>query len=182
MIITKTVKTIMDENIARGQLYFANLDPVVGSEQGGIRPVVICQNNMGNRYSPTTIVAPVTSKFKKRLPTHIALYDQPEIENGSIILLEQIRTLDKSRLGKYIGQIKPNQIQQLDTGLSVSLGLIKTQEEPMLITLCKSCSNHYWDTGLYWLRRPKNATGIRGSCDICTRPGFDYEVTRKTGR
>ena len=90
----------------RGEIYFADLDPVRGSEQGGVRPVLILQNNTGNRYSPTVIAAAVTSRGKKpALPTHVQLEGVRGLRAGSIVLLEQLRTLDKSRLLRRVGMI-----------------------------------------------------------------------------
>ena len=110
--------------IRRGELYYADLSPVVGSEQGGIRPILIVQNDTGNKYSPTVIAAAVTSKMTKaKLPTHI------ELERGefgllkdSVILLEQIRTLDKRRLKERIGELSPLKMQKVDVALLISLG------------------------------------------------------------
>ena len=114
--------------IQRGEIYLARLSPVVGSEQGGIRPVVIVQNNKGNRFSPTVIVAAITSsKTKPNLPTHIRIMpEESGLKKPSIILLEQIRTLDKSRLIENIGCLAQEKIQELDTALTVSLGFTES--------------------------------------------------------
>ena len=101
--------------VHRGEVFYADLSPVVGSEQGGIRPVLIVQNEIGNRHSPTVIAAAITSRLDKaRLPTHI---------NISVVLLEQIRTLDKHRLRERAGQITPEDQKRVDQALDVSLGL-----------------------------------------------------------
>ncbi|MCI8324966.1 MAG: type II toxin-antitoxin system PemK/MazF family toxin [Clostridia bacterium] len=110
--------------IKRGELYYADLSPVVGSEQGGIRPVLVVQNDIGNRYSPTVIAAAVTSKIDKaKLPTHIELsakdYGLPK---DSVVLLEQIRTLDKRRLKDKIGQVSGDKMMRINEALMVSLG------------------------------------------------------------
>ena len=111
--------------IKRGDIFYADLRPVVGSEQGGIRPVVILQNNVGNRHSPTVIAAAITSrKGKHKLPTHVNLdAPVPGLCRDSIILLEQIRTIDKSRLGDKVGSLGEAQISKLDHALEVSVGL-----------------------------------------------------------
>lgn len=111
--------------IRRGDIYFADLSPVVGSEQGGIRPVVIIQNDMGNRYSPTVIAAAITSRQgKNALPTHIRLWDGPGgLYRNSTILLEQVRTLDRIRLKGYIGRVSAETLQKIDRAIAVSLGL-----------------------------------------------------------
>ena len=111
--------------IRRGDIYFADLRPVVGSEQGGVRPVLIIQNDMGNRHSPTVICAAITSKMNKaKLPTHIALeVDKYDIIKDSVILLEQIRTIDKSRLREKVCHLDTEAIGKIDTALCVSLSL-----------------------------------------------------------
>ena len=91
-----------DRNVKRGDIYHADLDPVFGSEQGGYRPVLVIQNNIGNKYSPTVIVAAITSKEKMKLPTHIAVPEMEGLEKDSVVLLEQLRTLDKRRLENYV--------------------------------------------------------------------------------
>jgi len=110
--------------IKRGELYYADLSPVIGSEQGGIRPVLVVQNDVGNRYSPTVIAAAVTSKLTKaRLPTHIELSASTfGLAKDSVILLEQIRTLDKRRLKERIGCLSPQIMSRVDEALLISLG------------------------------------------------------------
>ena len=106
--------------VRKGEIYYADLSPVVGSEQGGIRPVVILQNDKGNHYSPTTIVAAVTSRRKKKyLPTHIKI-DVPQMERKSVVMLEQIRTIDKDRLLGYIGKIDDDTMQKIDRAVKIS--------------------------------------------------------------
>lgn len=115
----------MDSNIKRGDIYYADLSPVVGSEQGGIRPVLIVQNNVGNRYSPTVIAAAITSQINKaKMPTHITV-GAPNygLTKDSIILTEQIRTLDKRRLRERAGVIPPDDMRRVDEALGVSMGL-----------------------------------------------------------
>ena len=110
--------------IKRGELYYADLSPVVGSEQGGIRPILIVQNDMGNKYSPTIIAAAITSKLNKaKLPTHIELSaNEFGLVKDSVILLEQIRTLDKRRLKEKIGELSPITMNKVNTALLISLG------------------------------------------------------------
>lgn len=111
--------------IKKGDVYYADLTPVIGSEQGGIRPVVIIQNNVGNRYSPTVIVAAVTSRTgKHQLPTHIKLESSfPELHRDSMIMLEQVRTIDQSRLREYIGRLGGMTMQRVNQAIVVSFGL-----------------------------------------------------------
>ena len=119
------------KRIRRGDIYYADLRPVVGSEQGGIRPVVILQNNTGNQFSPTTIAAAITSRNgKHQIPTHIWIGGQfYGLHQDSMILLEQIRTLDRGRLRDYIGCLDKETMQAVDRGLTVSLGMKRLQEE-----------------------------------------------------
>ena len=112
-------------SIKRGEIYYADLSPVVGSEQGGVRPVLIVQNDVGNKYSPTVIAAAITSQQEKsKLPTHIELPGKNSgLTKNSIVLLEQIRTIDKKRLKEKMGMLDNNEMNKIDTALSVSFGL-----------------------------------------------------------
>ncbi|MDE7120536.1 MAG: type II toxin-antitoxin system PemK/MazF family toxin [Oscillospiraceae bacterium] len=112
-------------SVKRGEIYYADLSPVVGSEQGGIRPVLIVQNDVGNRHSPTVIAAAITSRLDKaKLPTHISLEAAScGLQKDSIVLLEQIRTLDKKRLKDKMGALDPNAMDRVDNALSISFGL-----------------------------------------------------------
>ena len=112
-------------SVKRGDIYYADLSPVVGSEQGGLRPVLIIQNDVGNRYSPTVIAAAITSRMgKTRLPTHIDIYaERAGLAKDSVILLEQIRTLDKRRLKEKIGHLDADEMARVDKGLRIQLCL-----------------------------------------------------------
>jgi mRNA interferase MazF len=111
--------------IKRGEIYFAQLNPVVGSEQGGIRPVLVVQNDVGNQYSPTTIILAITSQINKaKLPTHVEIDAVTYgLERDSVILAEQIRTIDKTRLKQRIAVLKDETMLQVDKALLVSMGL-----------------------------------------------------------
>ena len=114
----------MDKRIWRGDIYYADLNPVIGSEQGSYRPVLIVQNNVGNKYSPTVIIAPITAKLNKNpLPTHVPLVEIRGLLRESIALTEQIRAIDRSRLGKYIGYAGERAMSQVDKALLISVGL-----------------------------------------------------------
>ena len=114
----------MNNNVRRGDIYYADLSPVVGSEQGGVRPVLIVQNDVGNRYSPTVIAAAITSQTgKARLPTHIEVHTDSGLAKSSIVLLEQIRTLDKRRLKDRMGHLDDETMTLVNDALSVSFGL-----------------------------------------------------------
>ena len=111
--------------VSRGEIYFAQLNPVQGSEQGGVRPVLIIQNDVGNTYSPTTIILAITSRLHKaQLPTHV---DLPAAESGlkkdSVILAEQMRTIDKSRLRQRVAVLRPGTMQRIENAVAVSIGL-----------------------------------------------------------
>ena len=115
----------MEHHVKRGDIYYADLSPVVGSEQGGMRPVLIIQNNVGNRYSPTVIAAAITSQVNKaKMPTHISLGARTfGLTRDSVILTEQIRTLDKRRLREKMGSLDANSMSQVNHALSISFGL-----------------------------------------------------------
>ncbi|NCB62669.1 MAG: type II toxin-antitoxin system PemK/MazF family toxin [Clostridia bacterium] len=115
----------MDNSVKRGDIFYADLSPVVGSEQGGVRPVLIVQNDTGNRHSPTVIAAAITSQTgKARLPTHIELSAKSfGLPKDSVVLLEQIRTLDKKRLRERMGRLDEGLMHQVDSAIAVSFGL-----------------------------------------------------------
>ena len=114
--------------VKRGDIYYADLSPVVGSEQGGIRPVLVLQNDIGNKYSPTIIVAAITSQINKsKMPTHLSIRaDQFGMAKDSVILLEQLRTIDKKRLRERVCHIDTDNMKKIDYALKISLGLIDT--------------------------------------------------------
>jgi len=112
-------------HIRRGDIFTARLDPVVGSEQSGVRPILIIQNNIGNLHSPTVIVAPITARQKRSraYPVHVLLPELIGLKKGSVVLLEQIRTLDKSRLERYIRRLDRKEMAPVDYAIAVSVGL-----------------------------------------------------------
>lgn len=113
-------------SVKRGDIYYADLSPVVGSEQGGVRPVLIIQNDVGNKYSPTVIAAAITSRMgKTKLPTHIDVYaERAGLARDSVVLLEQVRTLDKRRLREKMGHLDEEIMLEIDNAIAVSLGLL----------------------------------------------------------
>ena len=119
------MRSVKKVNIRRGDIYYADLSPVVGSEQGGIRPVLIVQNDVGNRFSPTVIAAAITSqRGKAKLPTHILLDSHTTgLSRDSVVLLEQVRTIDKHRLKERMGRLDPGSMDRVDEALSISYGL-----------------------------------------------------------
>ncbi|MBQ9791884.1 MAG: type II toxin-antitoxin system PemK/MazF family toxin [Clostridia bacterium] len=113
----------MVEDVKRGDLYYADLSPVIGSEKGGMRPVLVVQNDIGNKYSPTVIVAAITSQINKaKIPTHIELSTTFGLSKDSVLLLEQIRTLDKKRLKEKIGRLDLEYMTRVNDALHISLG------------------------------------------------------------
>jgi len=113
--------------VKRGDIYYANLSPVVGSEQGGHRPVLVIQNDVGNKYSPTVIVAAITSQISKaKLPTHVELTaKQNRLEKDSVVLLEQLRTIDKRRLKDKVTHLGEEIMEKVDEAIKISLGLVE---------------------------------------------------------
>ncbi|GAA0487809.1 type II toxin-antitoxin system PemK/MazF family toxin [Alkalibacterium sp. m-11] len=110
--------------VKRGDIFYADLSPVVGSEQGGMRPVLIIQNNVGNKYSPTVIVAAITTRIEKgKMPTHVEVSAKQGLEKNSVILLEQIRTIDKQRLKDQVTQLDAETMNAVDEALSISVSL-----------------------------------------------------------
>lgn len=112
--------------VKRGDLFYADLSPVIGSEQGGVRPVLVIQNNIGNKYSPTIIIAAITSQINKaKLPTHVEIGGQEYgLPKDSVVLLEQIRTIDKKRLREKIGKFDNEMMRSIDDALKISIGLV----------------------------------------------------------
>ena len=116
---------MLRKKVKRGEVYYADLSPVVGSEQGGVRPVLVLQNDVGNHYSPTVIVAAITTQVQKnKLPTHVLLSkDETPLAHDAVLLLEQVRTIDKQRLQDRITRVKTTRMKEVDHALKISLGL-----------------------------------------------------------
>lgn len=109
--------------IKRGDIFYADLDPIIGSEQGGVRPVLVVQNNVGNKYSPTLVVLPISSAKKINMPTHIQIYGSKMLPKNSIVLAEQIRTIDRSRLKSYVGSVGLEIMAKVDMAVKISIGV-----------------------------------------------------------
>lgn len=170
----------MDKKILRGEIYFANLDPAIGSEQGGKRPVLVLQNDIGNRFSNTVIVAALTSQSKPNLPTHLMLPKNSGVQNGSMVLLEQLRTLDKSRLGEYVTFLDGVPMSQINTSLAISLGLTHKPFNALVMSLCPVCARAFIDLGDRSVRRATRNQPVKELCTLCgVRMGFDYEVVKR---
>lgn len=169
----------MDQTYLRGQLFYADLGTGIGSEQQGLRPVVIIQNNIGNKHSPTVIVAAVSSKTKTKakLPTHFNIGLESGLERPSIVLLEQLRTIDKQRLGNYIGQLSLAQVRELNHALAISIGLIEPIPQKLTLCLCGTCANGFRGTGAFLLRQVEPRQAEKEICSYCgKRRGSIYEI------
>lgn len=168
----------MSKTYARGEMYYADLGKGIGSEQEGFRPVVIIQNDIGNKYSPTVIVAPLSSSVnKKELPTHYHVDHEDGLGSPSVILLEQIRTIDKHRLVRRIGKLSEQHMRGLDRACAISVGLDESTQHRMRIRLCKSCSRKFYGTGAFILKRMDYEVWQRENCSYCGQSsGFDYEI------
>jgi mRNA interferase MazF len=168
------------DSINRGDIYYASLGSGIGCEQSGHRPVIVVQNDSGNAHAPTVIVVPVTSRTKTKLPTHLPLSGIAGIRAGSVALMEQVRTIDKSRLGKRIGSVHDVGMGLMDAALAKSLDLHRgtSGHKPDLMSLCKACADNFEDSG-YTLRRAKHTQQHKEPCTYCNkRTGFDYWVSR----
>ena len=145
----------MRNTYLRGELYYADLGTGIGSEQNGYRPVVIIQNDVGNRHSPTTIVAAISTQIKTKanLPTHYHLKLGSGLVQSSMVMLEQIRTVDKTRLAQYIGKLSDEEINGLNHALAISIGLIPPPPSKLTLCLCKACASNFYGAGSYYVRR-----------------------------
>ena len=171
----------MKKTYYHGDVYMADLGQGIGSEQGGSRPVVIVQNDTGNHFSPTVIVATMTSKgdSKAKLPTHFA---EGLTQVPSLVLCEQVRTLDKQRLGEHLGRLTQKEIQQLDYALAVSFGLRRPtkkrkemiRKSSLTMTLCPSCADAFcWD-GEHTLKWVDTVSPVKDLCTFCVQ-WYEYE-------
>lgn len=170
----------MNRTCKRGDIYFADLGQGIGSEQAGYRPVVIIQNDRGNKHSPTVVAAAVTSKVdaKVKQPTHCFIGAEYGLGLPSVILLEQIRTLDKQRLEKYVGKLSRSHLSDLNHALAISVGLILAQEN-LVLCLCKHCADNFRLDGKYDLVRVSD-NQERETCTYCNhRLGYEYELVPK---
>ena len=170
----------MERKYNRGEMYFAHLDDGIGSEQKGRRPVVIIQNDIGNTHSPTLIVAPITSEIynKSQLPTHYFLKADYGLQKDSFILLEQIRTIDKTRIDKYIGRIPEVHIEKINHALEISIGLNKNEKKK--IWLCDTCAKKVRSTGVFSITHSTRFVSRKESCYLCRkRNGALYHIILK---
>lgn len=173
----------MERTYVRGDMYYADLGKGIGSEQEGYRPVLIIQNDTGNRHSTTVIVASITSRTdaKPKLPTHYFINAEDGLVLPSVVLLEQLRTISKQRLEGYIGRLDEKHIRGVNHALAVSIGLISPAPDRLHLCLCGTCADNFCGTGAYTLRRIDGEQTEKDICTYCNqRMGFDYEVIPKT--
>ena len=173
----------MEMTYHRGDIFSADLGIGIGSEQQGLRPVIVIQNDIGNYYSPTVIVAPLTTKgpHKHSIPTHCSFEDIIGLEEPSTALLEQIRTIDKQRLFGKIGKLTESQMHDLEQRLLISLGFIGPKERTMELCLCKKCLDDFAGTKSYKIARKYNYQLVKETCTFCNhRKGLDYLLIPKT--
>lgn len=168
-----------EKKILRGDIYYADLNPILGSEQGGYRPVLVIQNNTGNQYSPTVIVAAITSRPKQKLPTHVVLKSMKGLEKDSVVLLEQVRTIDKKRLDDFVGNLDRQQMLKVDNALQSSTGVRKLVK-PLLMCLCPVCAKPFYDSKEHFIQRADKEQKAKETCMFCNvRQGYDYLIRKK---
>ena len=165
--------------IRRGDMFYANLDPTIGSEQGDSRPVLVVQNNAGNIHSPTIVVVPITRNInKKTLPTHVILPQSSGLEHDSLALVEQIRTIDRSRITGYIGHINSKAQSEIDIALSVCVGIENHRSakgEMLILTLCARCESDFRNSGYVLVK--KGWQEVKEDCDFCkVRQGLTFGI------
>lgn len=169
--------------IYRGDILYADLSPVVGSEEDGFRPVLVIQNNAGNKYSPTVIIAPISSQIKKtELPTHVLLPSHLALPEKSMVMLEQIRTLDRVRLDRYLATADDQTMRSVNKAIRVSLGLVPSKSSPhsnaLTLCLCPTCASYFYQSKDHFIRRVDTNAKIKEPCDYCRlRKGYDFTIT-----
>ena len=168
------------QTVKRFEIYLYDFGSMSGSVQNGIRPALIIQDNRFNENSPTTIVAAITSVIKKeRLPSHIFLGQEFGLSKPSMVMLEQIRTVNQNELGEYIGAITdPYLIKILGRGIKKTLGMwdYAPRDKTAIRCLCPQCAESYRNTRSFIIRRLDPFQKAKDACDRCNRPGWDYVV------
>ena len=164
--------------IKRGDIYYAMLNPVVGSGQGDTHPVLVVQNDMGNKHSPTIVIVPISCNLNKNpLPTHVVIPYLSGLKSDSLALA-QIRTIDRSRLGEYIGRIDEDVQSEIDNALAIGIGIDirhSLKEEILVLTLCLRCEGNFIESGYVVVR--KGWQSVKEDCDFCkVRQGISFGV------
>jgi len=170
-------------DIRRGDIFYADLNPVIGSEQGGRRPVLVIQNNVGNHESPTIIIAPITSQIKKTyMPTHVSIATGIGLPARSMVLLEQIRTIDKKRLGHYVTALDDDIMDYIDDAIGISLALDDEDDHPdeMVLCLCPKCASQFVNSPNHIIKRVDPLASKKDDCTYCqVEKGYDYKIIVK---
>lgn len=170
----------MTDYYKRGDVLKVDLNPVHGSEQGGIRPTIVLQNDIGNKYSHTIIVAAITTSAKKELPTHVPLNDIDVLNSESVLLLEQIRTIDIDRIQQYLGSLEESKMRIIDEALSISVGLTNTKRKGLVLTLCATCAQVFYDSPYHDIKRIDPAQVVKEPCTYCNvKNGFGFHIRPK---
>ena len=171
------------QKVKRFEIYLCDFGTIPGSVRNGIRPALVIQDNRFNDNSPTTIVAAITTAIKKeRLPSHIFLGQEFGLSKPSMVMLEQIRTVNQSELGAYIGEVSdPYLTKILGRGIKKILGLwdYTPRDKTSIRCFCPQCADAYRNTGSYIIRRLDPFQKTKDACDRCNRPGWDYVVVDK---
>ena len=142
--------------------------------------MLVIQNNIGNKYSPTVIVAAITSKEKMKLPTHIAVPEMEGLEKDSVVLLEQLRTLDKRRLENYVCTLDRTEMEKINKAIRRSTGIPKIIEKPLAVSLCRVCAGNFYEVPGHYIRRVNPEQRYKELCMFCNvRNGYDYYIGRK---
>jgi len=174
---------VMTRPVKRGEIYYANLNPIVGSEQGDKRPVLVVQNEKGNKHSPTIVVTPITCNLNKNpLPTHVTIPQISGLTADSLALVEQIRTIDRARLDGYIGRIGGKVQDEIDSALAVCVGIDKNilqKAKILTLCLCYRCEGDFWDSGCILIKKGWQKEKER--CDFCeTRQGLVFGIFNRS--
>jgi len=166
-------------DIKRGDIYYGRLNPIMGSEQGGTRPCLVVQNDVGNQHSPTVVIVPLTSSNKGYLPIHVRVPRTGGLITDSIALCEQVRTVDRKRLDGYIGHVDSDTMLAVDGALAESVGL--TKKRPLSLTLCHRCKSEFEDSGYLLVKR--GWQDGKDPCDVCkVGMGWEFGVFDKGNR
>lgn len=176
--------TTINHKVKRGEIYYCDLGNKEGSIQNGVRPVIVVQCNEGNQASPTTIVAALTTSIKKRyMPSHIILEDNFGLKYPSMVMLEQLSTVNQSELEDYVGTVDdPAILKQIDIGLKKALGMWvykKPTNTDTVLCLCPKCLSDYNSIPNVIIRRVDPFNRTRERCDKCYGMGYDYLITKK---
>ena len=179
----REVISLTNSLIRRGEIYYVDFGTPIGSEQRGIHPALVIQNNVGNRYSPTVIVAPILGRPRRLyIPTHILIHDCTGLATYSMAILEQIRTVDKSRLQEYVGAVDERTLIMIDKALEISLGLghPRSLTDEITLCLCPICVAQFYNSKEHTIHRTDLTQTAKELCAYCqVRYGYDYTIKNR---